>query len=147
MFLFDYQVVLAPGSIFYLEKNIELTFVLELIEYILVGVFYVLVYVVLLVKKDAIVSNYNIMQTDFIQWSIKNGSLDLNEIPKKNLQSIKDLLIPIISITFSISFGPLFSAINEFGKTPLGSRSHFPMIWPMVSQQLVKSYTFMIICC
>lgn len=105
---------------------------LELIEYILVGVFYVLIYIVILIKKDAILSNYNTLQTDFIQWSIKKG-MNPNETQKKTILAIKDLLIPFLSITFSISFGPLISAINEIDKKPLGTRSNFPMFWPLVS--------------
>lgn len=72
------------------------------------------------------------MQTDFIHWSVKKG-MDPNEIPRKTKQIIKDLLIPMLTITFFISFGPMISAINEIDKKPLSSRSNFPMFWPMVS--------------
>lgn len=103
------------------------------------GIFYVSTYIVFILKKDKIASNYYDVQTIFIQWSNRRG-MDPNDAYRKSLQKVKSLMVPLISLMCSISFGPLISTINDIGKMPLDSRSHFTMFWPSVSY-LENKYT------
>lgn len=96
------------------------------------GMFYVSIYIVFILKKNAIASNYNDVQTIFIQWSKRRG-MNPDDAYRKSLQKVKSLIMPFIYLMCSISFGPLMSAIGDNGKMPLDSRSHFTMFWPSVS--------------
>lgn len=96
------------------------------------GIYYVFIYIVFLLKKDAVASNYKDVQTIFIQWSNKRG-MNSNEAYRKCIKKVKSLIMPLMYLMCSISFGPLISALNDIGKRPLDSRSHFAMFWPSVS--------------
>lgn len=105
---------------------------MELIQYMIVGVFYTLIFLVFILKKEAIMSNYNCIQTKFIRWS-KKKSLHPNSVYKKNIETVKSLTIPLAILSLSITFGPLVSTINDIGKLPLDNRAHFILFWPKVS--------------
>lgn len=64
--------------------------------------------------------------------------MDPNKSYKNNLHTVRYTVIPIITIICCISLGPLFSAINDIGKLPLDSRSHFVLFWPKVSNLIRK---------
>jgi hypothetical protein len=111
----------------------DLSMILEQIQYMMVGMFHVLICILFIKKNDAITSNYNLIRNDFIQWSEKRG-VDPNETYKKNLRTVKYSMIPIIIVISCITLGPLFTAINDIGKLPLDSKPHFVLFWPKVSK-------------
>ncbi|KAL4121352.1 hypothetical protein QTP88_013881 [Uroleucon formosanum] len=76
-------------------------------------------------------SNYNCIQTKFMQWSNKRA-LHPNAAYKKNIKTIKSLSIPLAILLLSIVFGPLVSAFNDIGKLPLDNRAHFVLFWPKI---------------
>uniref|UniRef100_A0A2S2PJ41 Gustatory and odorant receptor 7 n=1 Tax=Schizaphis graminum TaxID=13262 RepID=A0A2S2PJ41_SCHGA len=104
---------------------------MELIQYMIVGIFFTLIFLVFLIKKEAIASNYNFIQTKFIHWSNKR-SLHPNIAYKKNIKTVKSLIIPLAILSLSIVFGPLVSTINDIGKLPLDYRTHFVLFWPKI---------------
>lgn len=127
----NYQVSLASAFTI-LEKNSTTSLVMELIQYIIVGIYFSSIFVVFIIKKEAIMSNYNCIQTKFMQWSNKRA-LHPNAAYKKNIKTIKSLSIPLAILLLSIVFGPLVSAFNDIGKLPLDNRAHFVLFWPKVS--------------
>jgi len=127
----DYQVSLA-ALLTILEEKPEMSLVIELIQYIIVGIFFCLIFMIFIIKKEAIVSNYNFVQTVFIDWSNKRA-LHPNVAYNKNIETLKHLSILLATISLSIAFGPLISAINDIGKLPLNYRTHFMLFWPKVS--------------
>eukprot|EP00102_Acyrthosiphon_pisum_P018798 XP_016656008.1 PREDICTED: odorant receptor 42a-like [Acyrthosiphon pisum] len=74
-------------------------------------------------------SNYNCIQTKFIQWSNKRA-LHSNAAYKRNIKTVKSLSIPLAILSLSIALGPLISTINDIGKLPLDNRAHFVLFWP-----------------
>jgi len=122
---------LAAGYIFFYEKP-GVSLGMELIQYMIVGILYTLIFLVFIFKKEAIMSNYNFIQTKFIHWSNKK-SLHPNAVYKKNIETVKSLVIPLATLSLSIAFGPLVSTINDIGKLPLDNRAHFVLFWPKVS--------------
>ncbi|XP_025200899.1 odorant receptor 49b-like [Melanaphis sacchari] len=131
-YIFDWMVFvfLAAGCVLLYEKP-DMSFGMELIQYMIVGVLYTLIFLVFIIKKDAIVSNYNFIQTKFIHWSNKR-LLHPNIAYKKNIRTVKRLIIPLVILSLSIAFGPLVSTINDIGKLPLNSRTHFVLFWPKI---------------
>jgi len=127
----NYQVSVAAGFTI-LEGNSRMPFVMELIQYMIVGVYFTSIFVVFIIKKEAIMSNYNCIQTKFIQWSNKRA-LHPNAAYNRNIKTIKSLSIPLAILSLSIAFGPLVSTINDIGKLPLDNRAHFVLFWPTVS--------------
>jgi len=127
----NYQVCLAAGYMFLFE-NPGMSLGMELIQYMIVGILFTLIFLVFLIKKEAIASNYNFIQTIFIHWSNKR-SLHPNVAYKKNIKTVKSLIIPLAILSLSIAFGPLVSTINDIGKLPLDYRTHFVLFWPTVS--------------
>lgn len=111
---------------------------MELIQYITAGVLYSLIFLVLILKKESLESNYNCIQKNFKQWSKKRG-LDPDVAYWKSAQTIKSTTMPFILTTCLISFGPLISAINDYGKLPIDSQPHFVLFWPKVSKLHVES--------
>lgn len=105
---------------------------LELILYIILGILNSTFFTILLIKKQAIHSNYSCIQTDFIQYSIERG-MDPNEMYTKVVQIIKILCVPTLVVTGIFNLGPLLTTINDLGELPLDDRSHWLMFWPDVS--------------
>lgn len=122
---------MAAGYIFFYEKP-GMSLGMELIQYMIVGILYTLIFLVFILKNEAIMSNYNFIQTKFIHWSNKK-SLHPNAVYKKNIETVKSLAIPLATLSLSIAFGPLVSTINDIGKLPLDNRAHFVLFWPKVS--------------
>lgn len=106
--------------------------ILEPIQYMLAGMLYCFVFILFLSKKQAILSNYKIIQTDFIIFSKIRG-FDPNKSYRKTVHFFKRLMILILVVSCSISFGPVLAAINDLGVLPLDDRSHFGFVWPKVS--------------
>jgi len=127
----NYQVSVAAAFII-LEGNTRMPFVMELIQYMIVGIFFTSIFMVFIIKKEAIMSNYNCIQTKFIQWSNKRA-LHPNVAYKRNIKTVKSISIPLAMLSLSIAFGPLVSTINDIGKLPLDNRAHFVLFWPTVS--------------
>jgi len=127
----NYQVSVAAGFTI-LEGNTKMPFVMELIQYMIVGVYFSSIFMVFIIKKEGIMSNYNCIQTKFIQWSNKRA-LDPNVAYKRNIKTVKSLAIPLATLSLSIALGPLLSTINDIGKLPLDHRAHFVLFWPKVS--------------
>jgi len=140
----NYQVTLAAAYIIWEEKP-KMPFIMELIQYIIVGIYYCLIFMVFIIKKKTIVSNYNFIQTIFIQWSNKRA-LHPNKAYKENIKTIKSLSIPLAILSLSIALGPLVSAINDIGKLPLGHRAHFVLFWPKVSYQKYYDFVYLFSC-
>lgn len=76
-------------------------------------------------------SNYNLIQADFIQWSNKRG-MNQNEAYEKIIDIVKSILIPITISLYITIFAPLAEAINDFGNSSLDDTSHFVLLWPKV---------------
>ncbi|XP_027848734.2 uncharacterized protein LOC114128419 [Aphis gossypii] len=131
-YIFDWMmfVTLAAGYIFFYEKP-GMSLGMELIQYMIVGILYTLIFLVFILKNEAIMSNYNFIQTKFIHWSNKK-SLHPNAVYKKNIETVKSLAIPLATLSLSIAFGPLVSTINDIGKLPLDNRAHFVLFWPKI---------------
>ncbi|XP_060843016.1 uncharacterized protein LOC132923183 isoform X2 [Rhopalosiphum padi] len=131
-YIFDWMVLvcLAAGYMFLFE-NPGMSLGMELIQYMIVGILFTLIFLVFLIKKEAIASNYNFIQTIFIHWSNKR-SLHPNVAYKKNIKTVKSLIIPLAILSLSIAFGPLVSTINDIGKLPLDYRTHFVLFWPTI---------------
>ncbi|XP_060868321.1 odorant receptor 85b-like isoform X1 [Metopolophium dirhodum] len=106
-------------------------FVMELIQYMIVSIYFTSICVVFIIKKEAIMSNYNCIQTKFIQWSNKRA-LHPNAAYKRNIKTVKSISIPLAMLSLSIAFGPLISTINDMGKLPLDNRAHFILFWPTI---------------
>lgn len=109
--------------------------VLEQIQYIMVGLLYILILTVLVVKKNLIISNYKFIQIDFIQWSHKRGA-NPNTSYEKCVQFVYTLAIPCAIIIILVYGGPFVAAINDLGVLPLDDQSHFVLFWPKVSHHL-----------
>jgi len=114
------------------NDKFKMPMVMELIQYMIVGIYFSLIFVVFVIRKKDIVSNYDCIQTDFIQWSNKRA-LCPNVANKKNIKTTKRLAIPLAILSLSIAFGPLVSAINDIGKLPLDNQAHFVLFWPKVN--------------
>jgi len=127
----NFQVSLAAAFTI-LQENSTTTLIMELIQYIIVGIYFSLIFVVFIFKKEAIMSNYDCIQTKFIQWSNKRA-LHPNAAYKENIKTFKSLSIPLAILSLSIAFGPLVSTFNDIGKLPLDNRAHFVLFWPKVS--------------
>lgn len=129
---FYWQIILAPGYVIWNEIN-ELTvyIILELIRYILSGLLYLMILIVFVFKKDAIFSNYQYIQTHFIEWSNKKR-INLYQKNQQMLKYAKRVQFAAFFVYFSMVCGPIIEAFNDLGKIPLGDRSHFPLLWPRV---------------
>ncbi|XP_029342311.1 uncharacterized protein LOC107882321 [Acyrthosiphon pisum] len=131
-YIFDWMVLVSVAAAFtILEGNYRMPFVMELIQYMIVGFYFTSIFVVFIIKKEAIMSNYNCIQTKFIQWSNKRA-LHSNAAYKRNIKTVKSLSIPLAILSLSIALGPLISTINDIGKLPLDNRAHFVLFWPTI---------------
>lgn len=110
--------------------------ILELIQYTMGGIMNSSISSVINFKKQAILSNFNFIQTDFIKYSAKR-KMDSNETYKKTERLFKCSILPILVLYLSVACGPLLAAINDLGVLPLHDHSHFPIFWPRVS---INSY-------
>lgn len=108
--------------------------VLEQIQYIMVGLLYSLVLTVLVVKKKSVVSNYDHIQNDFIEWSHKR-SANPDTSYENCVQFCYALAIPCAVIVSLVYSGPFLAAINDLGVLPLDDQSHFVLFWPKVSRR------------
>jgi len=115
-----------------MEINSSLHMLLELILYIILGVLNTTFFVIIVIKKQAINSNYSFIQTDFIEYSMER-QMDPNEIYNKVVHIIKILCVPTLFATAAFNLGPLLTTINDLGELPLDDRSHWLMFWPGVS--------------
>ena len=131
-FCLNYQ-VFWTSAIIILDQSIDTSFVMELIEYMIVGMYFGLIYMIFLIRKEAIVSNYNFIESKFIHWSNKRA-MNPNAAYKKNTEALKSFIIPLAILLLSVVLGPLISAINDIGKLPLDHRAHFILFWPKVSR-------------
>lgn len=113
------------------KENMTLAMYLEQLQFVIAGLIYCLVYIVFIFKKKAVVTTFDIMQTDFIEWSLKSR-MDPNEMYEKNVRMVKRFVGIIIAATFFISFGPLITTIYDLGELPLSHQSHWPVNWPEV---------------
>jgi len=127
-----FQIIIIPSYIIWTESNSSIHVLLELILYIILGILNSTFFTILLIKKQAIHSNYSCIQTDFIQYSIERG-MDPNEMYTKVVQIIKILCVPTLVVTGIFNLGPLLTTINDLGELPLDDRSHWLMFWPDVS--------------
>lgn len=130
---------MSPSYVFWAEKNILSTVTLiEIVQYIIAGILYVFILTMLVLKNGKIFSNYNSMQTDFVQWSEKNGR-NPNKAYWKTFQTFKLFLIPCLLSWFTL-LGPFFTAINNRKYVPLDDRSNFIMFLPKVSKTILPVY-------
>lgn len=86
-----------------------------------------------MLNKKKVISNYSLIQFEFIQWSRKRG-MNPNKVYEKVTHMVSGFLVPVIVITCAITFGPIITTINDLGKLPLNHRSHFPVYLPKVSR-------------
>lgn len=105
---------------------------LEQSQYILAGWYFCLSYVVFVWKHRAVVSSYNIIETDFVRWSYKRKT-NPNKAYEISVRKFKILVIPCVLISLCTFSGPLIAAVNDSGTVPLDDHSHFTMFWPKAS--------------
>lgn len=132
VFIIYSQIILAPSYIIWTESNLSIHMLLELILYIILGVLNSTFFAILVIKKQAINSNYSFIQNEFIQYSMER-KMDPNEIYNKVVDIIKILCVPTLIATGAFNLGPFMTAIIDFKKLPLNDRSHWLMFWPDVS--------------
>lgn len=127
-----WQIILAPGYVIWKEINgLNVYMILELTRYMLSGLLYLMILIVFLFKKDAIFSNYQYIQTHFVEWSNKR-MINLYHKNRQMLKYAKRVQLAAFFVYFSMACGPVIEAFNDLGKIPLGDRSHFPLLWPRV---------------
>lgn len=120
------------------NNSMTVASILEEIQYILDGIMYCLILIVLIGKKTEIVSTFNSIQTDFVRWSIKRES-DPNKAYNKSVLILYRIIVPIL-IAASLPFvGPLLAVINDLGTVPLDDRSHFLLFWPKVIEIIAQN--------
>lgn len=110
---------------------------LEQSQYILAGWLFCLTYIVFVWKHRAVVSSYNIIETDFVRWSYKRKT-NPNKAYEISKRKFKLLVTPCVLISLCTFFGPLLAAVNDSGTVPLDDHSHFTMFWP--KESIVLSY-------
>lgn len=129
----SFQLILSPFYIIWIGKQTLATSMkLELLQYIICGMLYTFIYVVCLFKKQVIISNYTLIETDFRNWSLIKGT-NQNRAYEQNIRNVRKLTKPYIVMTIFTLFGPLLSTINDIGKKPIDHHSHFLLFWPKVS--------------
>lgn len=92
--------------------------------------------IMFILKRKAILSNYNFIQTDFIQWSNKRG-INQNEAYEKITYIAKNVFILTTISLYIVIHAPFVEAINDFGNSPLDDPSHFALLWPKVRLQVI----------
>lgn len=116
-----------------------LSLILERLQYILSGLLNTIISTVLILNKKSIVSTYDAIQTNFVQWSKIRG-VDPNVAYEKSLKTFKNFMKFYPVIMCFISLGPFLSAIHDFEKIPLDSQTHFSLFWPKVKYSKRKYY-------
>lgn len=101
------------------------------------GFLYSTILIIFVFKKRDIVSTYNCIQTNFVEWSLKR-KMDPNKTYAKNIKVVQLLIVIFAVIVSLIAFSPLISAISDLDDSPLDTHSHWLMYWPKVNPYFIR---------
>lgn len=133
--------MLAPSFLLLREFNtLTTSMALELIEYTMGGFLYSTILIIFVFKKRDIVSTYNCIQTNFVEWSLER-KMDPNKTYAKTIRVVQLLIVIFAVIVSLIAFSPLISAISDLDDSPLDTHSHWLMYWPKVNSYFVNVCT------
>lgn len=105
---------------------------MELANYALTGTFYAFTLTIFIIKKKRILSNFIMIETEFIRMT-KTRGMNQNHAYENVLRRVKQLYVPFVAIISCILLGPLVSMIFNSEVSPIDDHSNFILPWPKVS--------------